>query len=891
MSDTSQGEGWWIAADDKWYPPEQHPDYVAAAATDPVSPAAPTPDFAAETVSVTSTPSSAPATSASTGPTSQAGDAATGAYSSDANAGPNFGLPAVEESPSSRRGLILGLGALVLIAGLCFLGFRLLNGSSSAGGASSPEAAIDQLIASVNERDAVGFVDVFDPDEFEAWFGSFAPAIANFDDVDADDEATNDLANAYQSIFDSFDYTLTGPGGDAMTYSVEVLDDNGRISRVRIDGLDFELKLAEVENTLIVGLGGSATALDLSSVDGTRIELRDERSGLAARLLVPGEPAEEEFGPDAHVDLITVQKDGKWFVSMGYTFLEIARNQGEFDGYPRPDFGRGFALVDDQTGGAESPEQVVQTMFTAFESLDYESIIKITDPYATPYLHDYQPLIDSDVNDADRQDAAREANLRFDELELAVSEWEGRTLVTTGDIRGTGRQDVSFAIDTTTWCATIQDEFDRQRLCLEDGISELLLEIDSDLDPRDFIPEQTGFIVIQRNGRWYLDYLGTLGFYADQVAEISGTIADEFADEREESFASEFSAFFFTEGPIARRDMPATTQANLGSAGVALDLSGYSEINTDFNSYNVAVAQVVTDEPGNFQSFDDVPVTGEDWVVAYATTESNVDSPAIAVITNGSLEVELFEVQITEVGLEGFSGQLGDQGQPQILTFTEDARDAIITLDGALADSVVGFESNGVVLKRPDGSSIFGGDAFTVIYGEPGAAFTINVDLFEPEPEPTPTPPPLPVPSAITGNIVGDQFALFLGSTGFEYERSVAGGFFDGCNGPDDPDVTSYEYVRGNELMVLTVYPSADRAQDSFGALLDVSTPCAAFDRIEVTQITSIDSSNTLIEWSLADDLTATNYEHYRRSGDTIVVATSQSLEGIEQQLDLLDGW
>lgn len=28
MSDTSQGEGWWEASDSRWYPPEDHPDYV-----------------------------------------------------------------------------------------------------------------------------------------------------------------------------------------------------------------------------------------------------------------------------------------------------------------------------------------------------------------------------------------------------------------------------------------------------------------------------------------------------------------------------------------------------------------------------------------------------------------------------------------------------------------------------------------------------------------------------------------------------------------------------------------------------------------------------------------------------------------------------------------------
>ena len=25
MSDTSQGVGWWVASDGRWYPPEQHP--------------------------------------------------------------------------------------------------------------------------------------------------------------------------------------------------------------------------------------------------------------------------------------------------------------------------------------------------------------------------------------------------------------------------------------------------------------------------------------------------------------------------------------------------------------------------------------------------------------------------------------------------------------------------------------------------------------------------------------------------------------------------------------------------------------------------------------------------------------------------------------------------
>ena len=28
MSDVSRGPGWWLAANEKWYPPERHPNYV-----------------------------------------------------------------------------------------------------------------------------------------------------------------------------------------------------------------------------------------------------------------------------------------------------------------------------------------------------------------------------------------------------------------------------------------------------------------------------------------------------------------------------------------------------------------------------------------------------------------------------------------------------------------------------------------------------------------------------------------------------------------------------------------------------------------------------------------------------------------------------------------------
>lgn len=41
MSDTSQGEGWWMASDGKWYPPESHPAYRLPPPPPPPPPPAP----------------------------------------------------------------------------------------------------------------------------------------------------------------------------------------------------------------------------------------------------------------------------------------------------------------------------------------------------------------------------------------------------------------------------------------------------------------------------------------------------------------------------------------------------------------------------------------------------------------------------------------------------------------------------------------------------------------------------------------------------------------------------------------------------------------------------------------------------------------------------------
>jgi len=899
MSDTSQGDGWWIASDGKWYAPEQHPEYVAP--PPPATPVTPeTPNYAAETIAVPApheAPAQVPDVSPS-GPAFATPGAATQSYDPNALSAPeisdpDYNLPASESNSGGRRNLIIGLAALVLVAGLAFLAFRAFSGGGATG-AASPEDAVQQLITSVNERDGIGFVEVFDPDEVEAWFGSFAPATKKLEDLAEGQEASDELAEAYESLFNSFSYTLTGPDGEDPTYDVEMLDNDGRISRVRIDGLDFAVAIEDVNSALIVSVDSEApAALDISEIDGVEIELRDEGRGLAASLIRPENPREDEFADNVHLDLVTVEKDGKWYISVGYSVLEVIRTADGFPGFEQPDFGRAFRLVDEQTGGAATPEEAMQELFTAMETLDYDAMIRLTDPLGTPYLHDYQPLYDEQVDQQQRRDVARDLNLRFDDLEFGVSDWNDRKLVTFSRI--SGRIDVgSFDFDATTWCGTIEDEFESERGCLEDVIDDALREIDSREDPRNFIPEQTGMVVIERNGRWYLDPLGTVGYFTEQVSDAGLQLSEEL---QELTADGELNRFFFVEGPIARLGAPASRTALNGQVGIAADLSDYPTVGSGSGEFHVASALVRTSEQAEFLDYPPTQASGEDWILVFDRVDADAEMPAIAALTEGSLNVELFEVQVTQVGADGFSGQLGGQGRPQVFTFSDDAQQSNITIEGADFESVFGWESNGIVIPDDDSFASFPGGQFTVVYGEPGAVFSITVLQPEPEPDPPdpePTPAPEPTPDAFTPDFadpIADSFSGYVSDFGYEYVSERAGGFFDGC-GPDDNAATSYLFETDlGELVVITVYPSQERARQAFDELLTVASPCDAFDLVIVNEVVKVDDTSVQIEWMLEDDPDSTTFEHYRLVDDTVVVAVGADVAQIDDMLSFLDGW
>lgn len=909
MSDTSNGEGWWVASDGKWYSPEQHPDHVASVEATPLAPAT-QPSQVDETVNVpahqtlpaaTNPAQNAPGPTFAAATTTEANIVATvsGNSLNDASSDDTA-------STGGQRKLVLGLVALVLVGGLAFLAVRAFGGGSGAAGAASPEAAVQQLISSVNENDGVGFVEVFDPDEVEAWFGSFGPAIEKAQALADESETADDVGAAYSSLFTAFDFSLTGSGGDDPTYEVEMLDNDGRISRVRIDGLDLAVSVDDVDTAIIGSADNEVpSALDITRFDGAQVFLRDERGGLRATSSIDNGPTQEEFADDVHLDIVTVEKNGKWYISIGYTLLDGIHNAGGFSGFEAPDYGAAFALVEDQTGGAASPEEAVQEFFSALENLDYETMIRITDPLGTPYLHDFQPLIDEQIAEDDRRQSVRDIDLRFDDIELSVSDWNDRTLVTFTEVSGRSSEG-AFEIDAATWCASLEDDFGFNEACLEDGIAELLREIDSRENPRDFIPEQTGMVVVERNGRWYLDPLGTWGYYTDQLAEVATRLSEDLQAQLEsnDDFDDAFGNFFFVEGAVARLGQPVIRDAEDGQVGVALDLSDLPTVRQDSDEYSVAAVLVRTTGRGEFVNPPSTLLTGDDWVLAYdRVDDEDLEIPAVGARTDGSLDVELFEVEVIEVGVDGLEGQLGGQGRPQIVTFTDEARQRDVEFDGVEFIDIYPSEDQGLVFRT---ESFFarahnGNTVFTVISGDPGALFSIDVidpasepvavPESTPDPDPTPAAEP-PVLSTEFDDPIVEVFAEVVEAFDFNYVSEQAGGYFDGC-GPDDPDVTSYSFGLDDTtgLVLITNYPSVSRASEAFDDLRSVASPCEAFPSLVVNSVTEIDDENIRIEWAYDDDPESVAIEHYRLTDTTVLVAASQDEAELLELVELIAQW
>ncbi|MEO0493260.1 MAG: hypothetical protein AAF081_07580 [Actinomycetota bacterium] len=388
--------------------------------------------------------------------------------------------------------IVAAVAAVVLVAGGTVLAFGALTAD---GGAESPEAALEQAIAAINDEDIVALAAIMEPSErstlFEVGF-DFVDELVRLDVLDAE----IDLAGV-----DGIDLELTG----------------------------FEPRVERPGNGLAhlyLGSGVVAGEIDVAAMPLGALVLdrldADQRSMTETDL--------ETVDP-ATTPLVAVERDGRWYLSLWYTVAESVRLDIRS---PLPDpFDRPAAI------GGDTPEGPVRLLFEELADLDVRRMIGALDPGEMAVLYDYAPLFLGDLEpetNALLEDAAASGwTWGFDELtfatepigdDLAAVSIESLAFVASSDAGSS----VSVALSSSAVAidAVVVDEFfgDTAELSIHTEGECLVVEVADAVDSQvericdDELGglsateglesiDQFGFVTRQVDGVWYISPIRT----------------------------------------------------------------------------------------------------------------------------------------------------------------------------------------------------------------------------------------------------------------------------------------------------------------------------------------------------------------------------------------------
>ena len=229
---------------------------------------------------------------------------------------------AVFERPRRRR-RIAGIGATIVVlaggAGLTTIGFQ---GASQPGGADSPEAAVREFADALVAEDLLGMIDVTLPEEVSSLRVAFDDAMREAKRLDLLDES----------------FALDHVAG---------VD-------VEIDGLELTTEALAPDLVVVSASAGSWSA----TFDRSAFAFGNNLRG--SDLVASGSGAGGSL-IDSQVRLVTVERDGKWFVSLGMSVAEAIRvNAGA-----EPPSSLGVL-----TEGSPSPEAAVDEFYRRLAALD-----------------------------------------------------------------------------------------------------------------------------------------------------------------------------------------------------------------------------------------------------------------------------------------------------------------------------------------------------------------------------------------------------------------------------------------------------------------------------------------------------------------------------------------
>jgi hypothetical protein len=280
------------------------------------------------------------------------------------------------DTPNRRR-RAAGIGATIaVIAGGVGISTVAFQGASNPGGADSPAEAVQAFADALDREDVLGMIDVALPEELSALRSVFEDATREAERVGILDESFS--LEAVEGI------DLAVPG---LTLTTENLDAD--LAVVTATGGTFDAKFDPASFPL-----GSV----VREVVGDELVARHTSHPLA--------------GTDPGVMLATVARDGRWYVSLGFTLAEYARVAAGAE-LPSP-------IAIERVGG-ESPEAATVAFYERLAALDLEGAIAMMAPGEGDALVRYSPLFVPDAQAAIERERARGLSVSISGVELQSS--------------------------------------------------------------------------------------------------------------------------------------------------------------------------------------------------------------------------------------------------------------------------------------------------------------------------------------------------------------------------------------------------------------------------------------------------------------------------------------
>lgn len=421
--------------------------------------------------------------------------------------------PALEPSATTvKRGFAGRLGAGVV--GLAVLGGGLayaVSQSGDGGGGSTPEAAAQSLFDAIADEDVLGLLDVLPAGERRAFQG---PLESMADELGRLGVVGDDLdLGAVRGLDLEF---------EDLTFETEELADG--IASVRLTG-----------GTAIASVDPG----DLPIGDELR-EVVEEFSGEPIEIDPVDEERETIEPGEGDFELVAIEEDGTWRVSLFYSIAEAARRS---EGLEAPDFGAGI-----DAAGEDSPEAAVEALLrTAIEERDLAGALALLPPDEMAALHDYAPLFLDDAQSALDQET-EDLEVSIADLELEAEEDGSAAAVT---IAG-------FSVDANMGGDEFSATYDGECFTFEgpDGESqEQCTDDPSDLGPLAGVlrldgAQLGGLSAVEVDGEWYVSPTRTM---LDSVVGVLRAFDDDALSSLPEMLGGFFgmSEAFFEESAFS----------------------------------------------------------------------------------------------------------------------------------------------------------------------------------------------------------------------------------------------------------------------------------------------------------------------------------------------------